>query len=184
MDSVSEVKAVESADSLRKLISWRESKNKQLFDAISKRSRIGQAEFEKMRLDYYKLYIEQKNEVKKSEIFRKAAESTKSSAVLLSWHIENWKGVIVSITTSHGGEKAFISIQSRRYGIAINYESYLKIDTNIYNKVGQFSIGEAVYFSGNFKTDNQNQLIEKSFTELGSIDNPTFDIELSDIKIQ
>ena len=137
-----------------------------------------------------KKYQEAKNEIQKSDSYREMLNEIKSIMVPYNREFENWEGVIRTIQTlGKGGDKLQIMIETEYGGSTIHFKSYctildcgIDINSPVYNMVRPLNEGDKVAFSGKFLEDKSGVLLESSFTEIGAIRLPEFNIEFTQIK--
>ena len=137
-----------------------------------------QNEFETSRTDKLNQYDSAINEIKKSAVFNIANTDMMSVIKKISGEINGWVGTVKSITTSHGGTDASISIISSNNVIYRN-DSDIPADTSLYNQLSALREGQSVKFSGNIMQGFS--VYEHSVTERGSLNEPEFHIDFSSI---
>ena len=124
------------------------------------------------------------NEIKKSDIFRQANDWKARYGQRINFTCKNWEGVISNISTTQGGGMASVSIRSDARGFRIYYKSGMqfKKGTALYKVLESMTEGQKVAFSGAFKVDKQRGMKEMSFTEHGSLDEPEFFVQFTEIR--
>ena len=146
-----------------------------------------QIEFEKSRNQFYTSYENAPNEIKKSVVFIESKSHTCEFESRNGRSFENWTGVITSITTNQGGSEVDLYIKSKSQGRTITYkESSIQQGTTLYNKIAEFNEGDNVYFTFKFVDDIYGLpkcFKESSVTELGSLEEPEFEVSFSNIKL-
>jgi len=122
------------------------------------------------------------NEFQKSTIRRERAQTL--SGIFPSMAVSEWIGTISSMqTTSDGkgvlsitplGQKA-ISIRTWNNGLSdISSGTLIAVGSSLYEQVSRLSVGERVFFSGQFHQRAMDYLEESSLTEEGSMEEPEF----------
>jgi hypothetical protein len=140
----------------------------------------GQLALERARAGRYAAYKSAANEIQASAIFRDANDATYAAMQRSNGIARNWVGTIDRLSTSHGGQSAYVAIRS--YDSTYYRSGAIPSGSSLYQQLGDLKIGQNVYFSGQFSGwDGSN--VEGSFTENGSLSKPTFDVEFSSIGI-
>ena len=149
-----------------------------------------QVEFETSRNKFYNSYESAPNEIKKSAIFIQSRLNTCEFEKKYGRSFKDWVGVIDDILTDQGGDEITIfRIKSEAQGRTIYYEATsIKKDSTLYNKIAEFKEGDNVYFSfvfneEAFSTNEKECFDESSLTELGSLDEPEFNVTYTNVKI-
>ncbi len=129
-------------------------------------------------------YRNASNEIKKSEIFRNANEWRAAFAKQNGLGIVSWQGVITDISTTQGGGLAAVSVKSEFLGFRIFFRSGMRIEkgSGLYAMIEPLREGAAVVFSGKFVPDDVKGYKEISLTERGSLDEPEFLVDFTEIK--
>lgn len=140
------------------------------------------------RQEFCKLYNAQANEIKASQIY---TETNEWSSLFMSnedFEINSWEGTLATISTDKGGDYLDVVIESEIDGYHITFQSTRLLGsggiakgTAVYNQIAELSEGQNVAFTGKFK-DEGGKLAENSITESGSVCQPTFEIEFSDVQ--
>ena len=138
-----------------------------------------QDEFEISRTGKLSAYNSAANEIQKSAIFNQANEDTAYNVSKIGGLINRWSGKINSITTSHAGKEALVTILSDN-NVEYTSDSEILIDSPIYKKLSTIKEGQHVIFSGKI-VPNFNGF-ERSITEHGSLRKPEFNVEFTSIE--
>lgn len=146
-----------------------------------------QKEFHWERRRFYNRYMNSLNEVAKSTVFREAGKYTADFFREQSNAIRNWEGRIESIDTPHGGETASLRITADLWDFEIEFltdsRTKLRRDTALYNQLLKLPEGSRVIFSAEVISDDSEKGIrEISWTEKGSLGNPEYIVEFTDIQ--
>ncbi len=130
------------------------------------------------------LYRNAPNEIKKSEIYRSANEWRKEFAVKNGCGIAAWEGIVSDISTTKGGGMASVSIKSEFAGFRIFFKSGMRIEqgSKLYAMIEPLREGANVVFSGSFIKDDVKGYREVSLTERGSLDEPEFEVDFTEIR--
>lgn len=148
-----------------------------------------QDEFEKARNDFYNSYENAPNEIKKSAIFIQSRKHTCEFEKKHGRNFTDWIGEINGISTDQGGDEitSFI-IESKSQGCTIYYKEFgIKKGTQLYDQIAELKEGDRVFFSFKFNeepfsTNEKECYDELSITELGSLEEPEFDVSFSNIR--
>ncbi|MGO4705854.1 hypothetical protein AB4072_08770 [Microvirga sp. 2MCAF38] len=145
-----------------------------------------QREFETKRADFAQQYVTAVNEIKKSAVWNAANEWTINFAKQQSLTANKWIARVAKISTDQGGGKADVELVSDYAGMNITYRaagsSSLKSGTLVYNKLAELSLGDIVEFDALFRESSKKGFDEDSWTERGSLEQPAFRINLTDIR--
>lgn len=131
-----------------------------------------QNELEISRTSKFDEYNSAINQIQQSAIFNKANSDMLEVIERISGVIVNWKGRIKSITTSHGGVDARVSIVSTN-NVIYRTDSDIQSGTKIYNQLSSLREGQQVKFSGKM-THGGSRGYERSLSERGSLREPEF----------
>ena len=150
-----------------------------------------QNEFEKERKSLYLEYKLAKNEIKKSAVFNKSRKETCEFKDKYGQHFVNWYGELTYLSTDQGGDRVSIELTSNNQQIKVEYENFgIKMGSVVYNEVAEFAVGDYVFFNFYFlsaeaiNSSEYECFNEKSWTELGSLEQPEFDVVFSRIGLK
>jgi len=148
-----------------------------------------QVEFQEARNSYYESYQSAPNEIKKSDVFNASRKHTCTFKEQYGDTFTDWTGLVETINTDQGGDEILkFSIVSNEQGIPVSYhELGIKRGTALYKQISEFSIGQKVHFTFNFKdeifsTNVKECFDEASLTELGSLEEPEFTVNFKSIR--
>lgn len=145
-----------------------------------------QVEFEKARNDFYESYDKAINQIKKSEIYVQSGQYTCEFEKTNGRTSTDWVGEIDAIVTEKGGDETYLKITSKSQGRKIYYiEESITKDSPMYKLIAEFEEGDKVIFSFRFQEEYDSEkgcFVERSATEYGSLDEPEFEVNFSNIK--
>ena len=134
-------------------------------------------------------YNEGKNDIQKSEVYNQVNEQKSEFGGKINWHISEWKGNVMKISTNQGGDYADVEIVSEHNSIEISFEDLsilgfggVQKSDAVYEQLKELSEGDPVIFSGELNKGERG-IEELSLTEQGSICSPEFGINLTSIKL-
>ncbi len=135
--------------------------------------------FEEKQKEFEAQYSTTGNDIRKSYIFHEANRWSIDYMKKNRYRIRYWKGKLSSAIVTLDGDNASVKIDSR----TTSYRAKVHRSSPIYEKFLEIDEGDRVVFSGVFYTKD-NVLSEYSWTELGRMDNPGFEIDLSGISLE
>lgn len=139
-----------------------------------------QMEFERNRSSFAEQYKSGINEIQKSKAYRDANEWSLSFAKSIEMQAKNWVGKIGDISTDKGGNSASMWITSNNNGFRIMYSNYgINNGSKVYNALANLSEGDVVYFSFQFKSDDETGIKNNDLTESGAITDPDLDVTIT-----
>lgn len=146
---------------------------------------IQQRAFEMIRSGRLAPYNDAKNQIQQSAIFNAANSEMDAYWVKNGPSISGWVGKITSLDTDHGGDEVDVYITSENDNVF--YEKDIPRGTPIYNQLSNLSEGEWISFSGRFSKDliqikGTSPYSEDSLTEEGSLEEPTYNVDISSIR--
>lgn len=148
-----------------------------------------QSTFENARIGRLAAYENAPNEIKKSQIFNEANAETVRVALSSKERIDGWIAKVVSIETSQGGDDVKIQLQSPLKSL---YRSETTLGFGIpkndpvYNQIAELKQGDLARFSGSLVRNpmtlkDPKPIFERSLTEEGSLEEPEYEVKISDI---
>jgi hypothetical protein len=143
-----------------------------------------QREFHKGLKSFPVEYRQAGNEIKKSEVYRRANIWKRGFGQRLRYAVRSWEGAITDISTDQGGGRASVSIVCETQGFRVYYKSGLRLERGspLYKAVREMNEGDRVVFSGKFIPDEERGLREESLTERGSLSEPEFLLDFEEIR--
>ncbi len=114
--------------------------------------------------DSCKSYLNQQNDIQKSQVFRDAAKFYTEVGP-----IKEWAGTLRRMVTDQGGSTARLTILM---GDSTISDMDVRLGTEVYKAAGKLTVGQNVVFSGRALTDYNT-------TEVGKVCNPDFTIKLT-----
>jgi hypothetical protein len=149
----------------------------------------GQQTFEQIRSGRLDAYRSAANDIQKSAIFNEANVAMTAYWTSQGTQIKDWDGKLSRVLTSHGGSEVDIEITTAT-GTVYEQSGILKA-TPLYSALSPIAEGQDVVFSGHFvegmhtateAMNNRPVAHEMSLTEAGSLDAPTYEVELSSVR--
>jgi hypothetical protein len=138
-----------------------------------------QRSFEERQGKFDKQYSATQNDVRKSLIFNDANRWSTNFMQKDDFRFRYWEGKLLNVSTGKGGDQASVSIDSR----TVSYKAKVASSSPVYQQLLGVESGNRVLFSGGFIL-KEGILSEYSWTEFGRMENPGFDIYLTDIRIK
>jgi hypothetical protein len=129
------------------------------------------------KLDEYKAA---KNEIIKSSLFNSADAEMNAIISKQGKHLINWSGQIKTIRTSHSGTDVHVVIVSQD-NVEYSIEDDAKAGSALYKQIALLQVGQRVSFTGKLKPTLSGKKWEFSLTELGSLENPEFQVRFESI---
>ncbi len=139
-----------------------------------------QRQFEEVIRKYIGNYKQAKNELQKSSL--RTQRKSELNNVISGFAIQNWSGKINAMSTNSEG-KAILSIritpsiEIKTWNNALSdivANTLIESNSELYNQLMNFSVGDTVFFSGYFFNSNEDSIEETSMTENGAMVNPEF----------
>lgn len=170
----------------QKLAKIEETKNKLVTNPASQKELI---EIHKIVDVSVGQYTHAENDIQRSDAYRQMIGEIQNVLIPYEGIFKNWEGRLLSITTiGKGGEKLSLRISTNAGNKSIIFKSYCEmfgeceIERNnpVYDMVRNLKEGDEILFSGKFVSEN-GKLSEDSFTEIGSILEPEFNVEFWEI---
>ncbi|MEO6803747.1 MAG: hypothetical protein ABI197_10960, partial [Granulicella sp.] len=138
-----------------------------------------QSAFEQTRLGQLGPYNAAANEIQKSAIFNRANAQMRAYWANHGANFSDWTGRLSSSVTSHGGSEVDIEITSDAG--TVYRESNISNGSALYSDLSTLPDGAMVAFSGTFSDADSATGGERSLTEIGSLDEPTYNVDLSSV---
>ena len=150
--------------------------------------------FEDMRKSQHEKYTSSKNDIMRSKAFSEANDFSKKFYADQNGKIEDFTGQITTISTNQGGDYLNITIKSKLHGLTVSYKTHnnsysdegfnslIKKNSDVYNKVADLAEGDFVYFSAKMYKNRDRGIKEVSMSEIGSLSSPEFIVKFSDIR--
>ncbi|MCR1784112.1 hypothetical protein KVF89_16350 [Nocardioides carbamazepini] len=103
-----------------------------------------------------------------------------------SLKVEEWKGTVVTISDTLGGDDAILKIELAK-GIAIEadaglFDTGIEAGSDVYGQVAGLSEGQSVTFSGAFQKDGTYCISENSIVDSNGLRTPTFAFKFSSVQ--
>lgn len=128
--------------------------------------------------NFIKEYTDASSEVKKTSLRLK--RKAVLSDIISDRYVHNWKAVIKSTSTNRNGD-ASISVILLDSNICLSSQEKIKTNTAMFNALADCEIGGTIKFSGRFADSDKDFFKETSITEYGSMTDPEFIINFTDI---
>ena len=138
-----------------------------------------QREFSSIINSFRDQYKSASNSVKESSLrYERGVEISK---ILPDKKVSNWIGILKSVT---GDKNAKLNILlDGAEDITIENKDGISLGTSLHSAIANLVEGEKVIFSGQFlPSDKVDYILENSYTQRGSMADPEFTINFSDIK--
>ena len=135
--------------------------------------------YEVRQKDFDNRYDATSNDVKKSLVFNEANKWSTDYMRPDRYRFKHWEGRLVYVSTEKGGDQASVKIDSR----TTSYKADVPSSSKAYGSFLEVEEGNVVLFSGEFIV-KEGILSEYSWTEGGRMDNPGFNIHLTDISLK
>ncbi|WP_322920366.1 hypothetical protein [Nocardioides renjunii] len=106
--------------------------------------------------------------------------------------VKGWYGIVKGLDTTMGGDSGTLEIElddriavgtwNNGFSDALDgASSLITRDSPVYGKVADLNEGDLVEFSGKFIKDKKNCVGEKSITDVGGVESPTFVFAFTDV---
>jgi hypothetical protein len=107
-------------------------------------------------------------------------------AALQDCQVKDWVGKISQLTTLGKSDNVALSVEIKPgFLTSVNVETDdIEPSSSLYQQVFPLKVGQTVKFSGVFLQDDSNGVQERSLTLYGSITDPEFTIQFSNISTE
>lgn len=148
-----------------------------------------QIQFEGVISKYITAYKQAKNELQKSSI--RSSRRAELGKIINNFEIHRWIGTINELSTNSEG-KAILAIhitpniEVKTWNNALSdiaSNTLIEQNTQIYNQLMKFTIGQRVIFSGSFFNSDEDNFRETSITEAGAMVSPEFLMKFTNVLV-